>query len=69
MFVLAVRIPSWLRLSRPPPVWKDAEILLLRNQLSVLQRQRAAGTDRAMAAALLTLIPRSRPVRAEPVKG
>jgi putative transposase len=65
VFLLAVQIPAWLRLSRRPPAWKDTEILLLRHQLAVLQRQTAARpkltwTDRALVAALLTLIPRSR---------
>lgn len=66
VFLLAVQIPAWLRLSGRPPAWKDAEILLLRHQLAVLQRQTAARprltwTDRALfAAPLLTLIPRSR---------
>ena len=64
VFLLAAQIPAWLRLSRRPPTWKDAEILLLRHQLAVLQRQTAARpklrwTDRALFAALLTLIPRS----------
>jgi putative transposase len=64
VFLLAAQIPAWLRLSGPPPAWKDAEILLLRHQLAVLQRQTAARprltwTDRALFAALLTLIPRS----------
>jgi putative transposase len=65
VFLLTVQIPAWLRLSRRPSAWKDAEILLLRHQLAVLQRQTAARprltwTDRALFAALLTLIPRSR---------
>jgi putative transposase len=65
VFLLAVQIPAWLRLSRRPTTWKDAEILLLRHQLAVLQRQTAARPrltwpDRALFAALLTLIPRSR---------
>jgi putative transposase len=64
VFLLAAQIPAWLRLSRRPPAWKDAEILLLRHQLAILQRQTAARpklrwTDRALFAALLTLIPRS----------
>jgi len=64
VFLLAVQIPAWLWLSRRPPTWKDAEILLLRHQLAVLQRQtparpRLTWTDRALFAALLTLIPRS----------
>ena len=64
VFLLAVQIPAWLRLSRRPPTWKDAEILLLRHQLAVLQRQTAARPKltwtAALFAALLTLIPRSR---------
>jgi putative transposase len=64
VFILAVQIPGWLRLSRRPLMWKDAEILLLRHQLAVLQRQRArprlTWTDRALFAALLTLIPHAR---------
>jgi putative transposase len=65
VFLLAVRIPAWLRLSRRPPAWKNAEILLLRHQLTVLQRQTAARpkltwADRALFAALLALIPCSR---------
>jgi putative transposase len=65
VFILAVHIPAWLRISRRPPMRKDAEILLLRHQLAVLQRQtavrpRLTWTDRALLAALLTLIPRSR---------
>jgi putative transposase len=64
VFLLAAQIPAWLRLSRRPSAWKDAEILLLRHQLAILQRQTAARpklrwTDRALFAALLTLIPRS----------
>ena len=65
VFLLAVHIPRWLRISRRPPAWKNAEILLLRHQLTVLQRRTAARpkltwTDRALFAALLALIPRSR---------
>jgi putative transposase len=65
VFLLAVHIPGWLRISRRPPAWKDAEILLLRHQLTVLQRQTAAWPkltwpDRALFATLLTLIPCSR---------
>ena len=69
--VPALRVPSRrpdtcvALLSRRPTRWKDAEILLLRHQLAVLQRLTAARprltwTDRALFAALLTLIPRSR---------
>jgi len=65
VFLLALRIPAWLRLSRRPSVWKDAEILLLRHQVTVLQRQstarpRLTWADRALFATLLAVIPRRR---------
>ena len=65
VFLLAVQMSAWLRLTRRPPAWKDAEILLLRHQIAVLQRQtavrpRLTWTDRALFAALLALIPRAR---------
>ncbi len=64
VFLLAVQIPAWLRLTRRPPTWKDAEIPLLRHQLTILQRQttqpRLTWTGWALFAALLTLIPHSR---------
>jgi hypothetical protein len=73
VFLLAVQIPTWLRLSRRPPAWKDAGILLLRHQLAVLRRQTAARpgltwTDRALfartpfspIASAISLIRRSR---------
>jgi putative transposase len=55
VFLLASRIPAWLRLSRRPSAWKDAEILLLHRQIEVLQRQstarpRLAWADRALIA-------------------
>ena len=65
VFLLVVRVPAWLRLSRRPSTWKNAEILLLRHQVAVLQRQSTTGTrlswaDRALLAALLAVIPRRR---------
>jgi putative transposase len=39
MFFLTTRAASWLRLSRREETWKTAEILILRHQLTVLQRQ------------------------------
>ena len=39
MFVLTTRLTAWLRLSRRAETWKTAEILILRHQLAVLQRQ------------------------------
>ena len=65
VFLLALRLPEWLRLSRRPAAWKDAEILLLRHQVAILERHAAAHpklswADRALFAALLALIPRVR---------
>jgi putative transposase len=42
MFLLITRLAAWLRLSRREEAWKTAEILILRHQLAVLQRQPAA---------------------------
>lgn len=70
--VLATRLPvrhplfGWIRLSTREQSWKSAEILLLRHQLKVLQRHaaparsRVTWADRALLAALLGVIPRSR---------
>jgi transposase len=65
VFLLAVRLSSWLRLSRRPSAWKDAEILLLRHQVALLERRSAARpkltwADRALIAMLLAVIPRPR---------
>ena len=65
VFLLAVRLPTWLRLSRRSAAWKDAEILFLRHQITLLERRstarpRLTWADRAMFAALLAAIPRAR---------
>ena len=39
VFLLITRASSWLQLSRHEESWKTAEILILRHQLAVLQRQ------------------------------
>ncbi len=39
VFLLIARLAAWLRLSRHEEAWKTAEILILRHQLSILQRQ------------------------------
>src|SRR5665647_3319477 len=54
---------GWLRLSRRSGSWKSAEILLLRHQLTVLQRQvearpKLSWSDRALIALLLDVIPK-----------
>jgi hypothetical protein len=38
-FLLIMRVAAGLRLSRREEMWKTAEILILRHQLSVLQRR------------------------------
>src|SRR5712691_2976971 len=57
VFLLITRMTSWLRLSRREEEWKTAEILLLRHQLAVLQRQqpRRPNLDWADRALLATL--------------
>ena len=65
VFLLITRIAAWLRLSRREEAWKTAEILLLRHQLAVLQRQqphrlKLNWADRALLATLLGVIPKAR---------
>src|SRR6266571_5859288 len=65
VFLLITRLPAWLRLSRREETWKTGEILFLRHQLAVLQRHQArrprlTWADRAMLAALLSVIPKAR---------
>lgn len=65
VFLLALRVPVWLRLSRRSAAWKDAEILLLRHQVALLERRnitrpKLSWADRALFAALLAVIPRTR---------
>ena len=40
VFLLITRVASWLRLSQRREIWLIAEILILRHQLTVLQRLR-----------------------------
>ncbi len=64
MFLLTTRLAAWLRLARHEERWKTAEILILRHQLAVLQRQprrpRLDWADRALLAALLAVMPKAR---------
>ena len=65
VFLLITRMTSWLRLSRREEAWKTAEILLLRHQLAVMQRQQPRRpnldwADRALLAILLSVIPKAR---------
>src|ERR1035438_6825703 len=65
LFLLTTRLAAWLRLSRREETWKTTEILILRHQLAVLQRQQPRRpklnwADRALLAALLGVIPKAR---------
>src|SRR5882757_395840 len=65
VFLLITRLTAWLRLARREEAWKTAEILILRHQLSVLQRRQPRRpnldwADRALLAALLGVIPKAR---------
>jgi putative transposase len=65
MFLLTMRLATWLRLSRREETWKTAEILILRHQLTLLQRRQPRRpklnwADRALLATLLSVIPTAR---------
>ena len=65
VFLLSTRLISWLRLSQREETRKTAEILILRHQLAVLQRQRPRRpnldwADRALLAVILGVIPKAR---------
>jgi putative transposase len=65
VFLLIMRLAVWLGLSRREETWKTAEILILRHQLAVLQRHQSRRpklnwADRALLAALLSVMPKAR---------
>jgi putative transposase len=65
VFLLITRLAAWRRLSRREETWKTAEILILRHQLTVLQRRdprrpNLNWADRALLTALLSVIPKAR---------
>jgi putative transposase len=65
VFLLITRMASRLRLSRREEAWRAAEILLLRHQLTVLQRRQPRRpdlnwADRALLATLPAVIPKAR---------
>jgi putative transposase len=64
-FLLITRVTTWLRLTQREEAWQTAEILILRHQLAVLQRRQPrrphlTWADRALLAALLSVIPKAR---------
>jgi putative transposase len=64
-FLLITRVIAWLRLSRREETRKTAEILILRHQVTVLQRRKArrpklTWADRALLATLFGVIPKAR---------
>src|ERR1017187_9774622 len=65
VFLLITQVAAGLRLPRREEMWKTAEILILRHQLSVLQRRQPRRpkldwADQALLAALLGVIPNGR---------
>jgi putative transposase len=65
VFLLITRVAAWLCLSRREERWKTAEILILRHQLAILQRRqprrpKLSWADRALLAALLSVMPKTR---------
>jgi transposase len=65
VFLLITRLAAGLRLSRREEIWNTAEILILRHQLAILQRRqprrpKLSQADRALLAALLSVIPKAR---------
>src|ERR1039457_568431 len=65
IFLLIMRVAAWLRLSRRGEAWETAEILILRHQLAMLQRQqlrrpRLNRAGRALLAILPGVIPEAR---------
>jgi putative transposase len=59
-FLLITRATAWLRLSRREDAWKTAEILILRYQVAVLQRQPCRLKLNWADRALIGLIPKVR---------
>jgi putative transposase len=65
VFLLITRVITWQRLSQYDGAWKTSEILILRHQLSVMQRRqehrpKLNWADRALLATLLSVIPKAR---------
>src|SRR5438105_7420183 len=65
MFLLTTRLAACLRLARREETWRTAEILILRHQLAVLQRQQPRRLSlnragRALPATPLSVVPKAR---------
>jgi putative transposase len=65
MFLLTTRLAACLRLARREETWRTAEVLILRRQLAVSQRQqprrpKLTRADRALLATLLSVVPKAR---------
>jgi hypothetical protein len=62
IYLLVIRLFGWLALLARSDASKDAEILVLRHEVSVLRRQvarpKADWADRAVITALVQLLPR-----------
>ena len=63
LYLMFVRLAAWMALLARSPASKDAELLVLRQEVSVLRRQyprpRLDWADRAVLAALSRLLPKS----------
>ena len=61
LYLMFVRLAAWMALLARSSASKDAELPVLRQEVSVLRRQRPRldWTDRAVLAALTQLLPRS----------
>jgi len=65
VFLLITGLAGWSRLSQREETWKTAGILMLRHQIAVMQRRQPRRphlnwADRALIAALPSLIPKAR---------
>jgi putative transposase len=56
IFLVVTRAVSLLGLSRRESWWKDAEILMLRHQLAVAQRERVGADNPVTAADLVSCV-------------
>ena len=63
LYLIFVRLAGWMALLAGSSASKDAELLVLRQEVAVLRRQnprpRLDWADRAMLAALARLLPRT----------